>query len=152
MIITAPTNSWARTVRRVPASPAYVSRFGRPNAERVSVIGHFNQWDGRCHPMSVRGNSGVWELFIPELGADELYRYEIRNRDTGELRVKTDPYAHGPRASACERVADAASFEIRLDRRGVAAGARGAPLAPRAALDLRGALELVAPRSKRCSF
>jgi 1,4-alpha-glucan branching enzyme len=64
-----------------------------PNAERVSVIGHFNQWDGRCHPMSVRGGSGVWELFVPELGADELYRFEIRNRHSGDLRIKTDPYA-----------------------------------------------------------
>jgi 1,4-alpha-glucan branching enzyme len=64
-----------------------------PTAERVSVIGHFNRWDGRCHPMSVRGDSGVWELFVPELPAGELYRYEIRNRDSGELRIKTDPYA-----------------------------------------------------------
>ena len=39
-----------------------------PNAERVSVVGTFNHWDGRYHPMSVRGDSGIWELFIPELG------------------------------------------------------------------------------------
>jgi 1,4-alpha-glucan branching enzyme len=64
-----------------------------PNAERVSVVGHFNQWDGRCHPMSVHGGTGVWELFIPGLGSGELYRYEIRNRDSGELRIKSDPYA-----------------------------------------------------------
>jgi len=64
-----------------------------PSAERVSVIGDFNQWDGRAHPMRVRGASGLWELFIPGLGAAELYRYEIRNRDSGELHVKTDPYA-----------------------------------------------------------
>ena len=64
-----------------------------PNAERVSVVGHFNGWDGRAHPMTVRGSSGVWELFVPGLGAGELYRYEIRNRDSGELRIKSDPYA-----------------------------------------------------------
>ncbi len=64
-----------------------------PSAERVSVIGDFNQWDGRAHPMRVRGTSGLWELFIPGLGAAELYRYEIRNRDHGEIHVKTDPYA-----------------------------------------------------------
>ncbi len=64
-----------------------------PNAERVSVVGPFNGWDGRCHPMSVRGTSGVWELFIPGLGAGELYKFELRNRETGELRVKSDPYA-----------------------------------------------------------
>ncbi|HEY8519872.1 MAG TPA: 1,4-alpha-glucan branching protein GlgB [Gammaproteobacteria bacterium] len=63
-----------------------------PNAERVSVVGPWNRWDGRCHPMAVRGSSGVWELFIPELEAGELYKYEIRNRETGELRLKSDPY------------------------------------------------------------
>ncbi len=64
-----------------------------PNAERASVVGNFNRWDGRCHPMTVRGNSGVWELFIPGLGAGELYKFELRNRDTGALLVKGDPYA-----------------------------------------------------------
>jgi 1,4-alpha-glucan branching enzyme len=63
-----------------------------PNAERVSVVGNFNRWDGRCHPMTVRGGSGVWELFIPGIGADEVYKYEIRNREHGVLRVKSDPY------------------------------------------------------------
>ncbi len=63
-----------------------------PNAERVSVVGTFNHWDGRYHPMSVRGDSGVWELFLPELGSGELYKYEIFTRDTGELRLKADPY------------------------------------------------------------
>jgi 1,4-alpha-glucan branching enzyme len=64
-----------------------------PNAERVSVVGAFNHWDGRYHPMSVRGDSGVWELFLPELGPGELYKYEIVTRDRRELRLKTDPYA-----------------------------------------------------------
>ena len=63
-----------------------------PNAERVSVVGPFNHWDGRYHPMSVRGSSGVWELFLPELGAGELYKYELYTRDSRELRLKTDPY------------------------------------------------------------
>jgi 1,4-alpha-glucan branching enzyme len=63
-----------------------------PNAERVSVVGTFNHWDGRYHPMSVRGNSGVWEIFIPEIGAGELYKYEIFTRESRELKLKTDPY------------------------------------------------------------
>jgi 1,4-alpha-glucan branching enzyme len=63
-----------------------------PNAERVSVVGTFNHWDGRYNPMSARGSSGVWELFIPELPAGELYKYEIYVRDSRELRLKTDPY------------------------------------------------------------
>ena len=64
-----------------------------PNAERVSVVGDFNQWDGRRHPMRVRGGSGVWELFIPDLAAGSLYKYEIRNRDSGAILLKADPYA-----------------------------------------------------------
>jgi 1,4-alpha-glucan branching enzyme len=64
-----------------------------PNAERVSVVGDFNRWDGRVHPMRVLGASGVWQLFIPGLGPGELYKFEIRNRDTGQVFVKTDPYA-----------------------------------------------------------
>lgn len=64
-----------------------------PNAERVSVVGDFNRWDGRVNAMRSLGASGVWELFIPELSPGMLYKYEIRNRDTGEILVKTDPYA-----------------------------------------------------------
>jgi len=64
-----------------------------PSAERISIIGNFNQWDGRYHPMRVRGGNGVWELFIPGLTAGELYKFEIRNRDDGSLHVKMDPYA-----------------------------------------------------------
>lgn len=64
-----------------------------PNAERVSVVGEFNQWDGRHHPMRVRGGSGVWELFIPDLAPGALYKYEIRNRDSGTIFLKSDPYA-----------------------------------------------------------
>ncbi|MDR2195840.1 MAG: 1,4-alpha-glucan branching protein GlgB [Gallionellaceae bacterium] len=64
-----------------------------PNAERVSVVGDFNRWDGRVHPMRARGASGVWELFLPDVASGALYKYEIRNRD-GALQVKTDPYAN----------------------------------------------------------
>ena len=64
-----------------------------PNAERVSVVGEFNRWDGRIHPMAVHGSSGVWELFIPDIEPGVLYKFEIRNR-AGALLVKTDPYAN----------------------------------------------------------
>jgi 1,4-alpha-glucan branching enzyme len=64
-----------------------------PSAERVSVVGDFNRWDGRRHPMQVRGDSGVWELFIPDLLAPgALYKFEIRNRDSGMVLLKSDPY------------------------------------------------------------
>jgi len=64
-----------------------------PNAERVSVVGDFNRWDGRVHPMAVHGASGVWELFIPGVTGGALYKYELRTRASGEILVKTDPYA-----------------------------------------------------------
>ena len=63
-----------------------------PNAERVSVIGNFNRWDGRINPMRAHGSSGVWDIFIPGLQVDELYKFEIRNRHTNNIHVKTDPY------------------------------------------------------------
>ncbi|HHC72330.1 MAG TPA: 1,4-alpha-glucan branching protein GlgB [Thiotrichales bacterium] len=66
-----------------------------PNAERVSVVGDFNRWDGRRHPMRSRGSSGVWELFIPGVGAGALYKFEIRSRLDGSLHLKSDPYGRG---------------------------------------------------------
>jgi len=64
-----------------------------PNALRVSIVGDFNRWDGRVHPMRSRGNSGIWELFLPELKEGMVYKYEIRSR-LGELPfLKADPYA-----------------------------------------------------------
>jgi 1,4-alpha-glucan branching enzyme len=63
-----------------------------PNAERVSVVGDFNRWDGRCHPMRVHGGSGVWELFIPDLDPGHVYKYELRNRHSQEILLKADPY------------------------------------------------------------
>ncbi len=67
-------------------------RVWAPNAERVSVVGDFNRWDGRVHAMASLGASGIWELFIPDVGPGTLYRYEIRNRHTGAVLVKSDPY------------------------------------------------------------
>jgi len=64
-----------------------------PNAECVSVVGHFNHWDSRCHAMRTRGASGIWELFIPGLSAGDSYQFEIRNHHTGKAQRKTDPYA-----------------------------------------------------------
>jgi 1,4-alpha-glucan branching enzyme len=61
-----------------------------PNAQRVSVVGDFNRWDGRCHPMRARG-VGVWELFIPDLAPGTLYKFEIRGRH-GDIHIKSDPY------------------------------------------------------------
>jgi 1,4-alpha-glucan branching enzyme len=62
-----------------------------PNAQRVSVVGSFNQWDGRVHPMRSLGPSGVWEIFIPGVPEGALYKFEIRNV-RGDIVLKTDPY------------------------------------------------------------
>ncbi|HEY2907665.1 MAG TPA: 1,4-alpha-glucan branching protein GlgB [Vicinamibacterales bacterium] len=62
-----------------------------PNADRVSVIGDFNGWDGRVHPMRHLGPSGLWELFVPGLRDGENYKFEIRAA-TGVLLKKSDPY------------------------------------------------------------
>jgi len=64
-----------------------------PNAERVSVVGPFCEWDGRRLPMRVLGDSGVWELFVPGLAVGSLYKFEVRSRLQGAVAVKTDPYA-----------------------------------------------------------
>jgi 1,4-alpha-glucan branching enzyme len=63
-----------------------------PNAQRVSIIGDFNRWDGRSHPMRNLGGCGIWELFVPGLEVGCLYKFEIRNHHTGQVLVKTDPY------------------------------------------------------------
>jgi len=77
-----------------------------PSAERVSVIGDFNDWDGRTLPMRSRGGSGVWELFLPGVTAGCLYRFEIRS-SSGDIHIKNDPYAN--------------QFQIRPDNAGIVA-------------------------------
>lgn len=62
-----------------------------PHAQRVSVVGDFNHWDGRRHPMRQLGSSGVWEIFLPGVGEGAHYKYEIRNT-YGHVVLKTDPY------------------------------------------------------------
>ena len=63
-----------------------------PTAKRVSIIGDFNRWDGRRHPMRSRGSSGVWELFVPGLEEGALYKFEIKTAD-GHILTKSDPFA-----------------------------------------------------------
>jgi 1,4-alpha-glucan branching enzyme len=63
-----------------------------PNAEGVSVVGNFNNWDGRLHQMRRLGVSGIWELFIPDLKAGALYKYEMHQRGRAPF-LKADPYA-----------------------------------------------------------
>ena len=64
-----------------------------PNAQRVSVVGDHNNWDGRVNSMRCRGGSGIWELFIPGLAIGTRYKYEIRHADSEHISLKADPYA-----------------------------------------------------------
>jgi 1,4-alpha-glucan branching enzyme len=75
-----------------------------PNAKRVSVVGNFNQWDGREHQLRVRGSTGVWEIFIPGMTEGEIYKFEVKSRQKGYLALKTDPYGfyaeHRPKTAS----------------------------------------------------
>ena len=63
-----------------------------PSAQAVRVVGDFNGWDGRMHPMRMLGSSGVWELFVPAVEAGHRYKFELVAAD-GSLILKTDPFA-----------------------------------------------------------
>ena len=67
-------------------------RLWAPNAKRVSVVGDFNYWDGRRHPMRLHPASGVWELFLPKVALGQLYKFELIDCH-GNLRLKADPYS-----------------------------------------------------------
>ena len=64
-----------------------------PNARRVSVVGAFNDWDGRAHPMRKRVDTGIWEIFVPGIEAGQPYKYEIVGPDGVVLPLKADPFA-----------------------------------------------------------
>ena len=81
-----------------------------PNARRVSVVGDFNRWDGRRHPMRFHPGSGCWELFIPGLAEGALYKYELLGPDGTPLPLKADPCGY-----AAELRPDTASRVARLD-------------------------------------
>jgi 1,4-alpha-glucan branching enzyme len=66
-----------------------------PNADRVSVVGDLNAWDGRLHPMRRLGPTGIWEIFIPGVAEGARYKFEIRSSVNGELLLKTDPFGFG---------------------------------------------------------
>ncbi len=81
-----------------------------PNAEVVCVVGDFNDWDNRRHPMR-RREGGVWEIFLPGAGEGAKYKYFIRSRHMGHRELKADPYAF-----RCEVPPLSASIVARLDR------------------------------------
>jgi 1,4-alpha-glucan branching enzyme len=82
-----------------------------PSARRVSVVGDHNRWDGRVNPMRYRGSSGIWELFIPELGEGNIYKFEIVGPQDTVIPLKADPFAF-----ASELRPRTGSVVARLDR------------------------------------
>lgn len=64
-----------------------------PNARRVSVVGSFNGWDGRRHPMRLRHGAGIWEIFVPHAGIGDAYQFELLSATGAVLPLKADPYA-----------------------------------------------------------
>ena len=115
-----------------------------PSARSVSVVGDWNDWDGRVHPMSSLGASGVWELFVPGLGPGSHYKYEIRGAD-GALRLKADPLAAAAEVPPAHGLGGA-SLHARMARRRLDRVPRRAAPARRAGVDLRGAPALLAPQ------
>ncbi|TAM98622.1 MAG: 1,4-alpha-glucan branching protein GlgB [Rhodanobacteraceae bacterium] len=97
--------------RRIDGVDGVAFAVWAPNAERVSVVGSFNRWDGRAHVMRWRFECGVWELFVPGVGAGELYKYEVRTRG-GSIMLKSDPYAFATELppGTASRTGDAAPF------------------------------------------
>ena len=78
-------------LRTIDGVPGVSFAVWAPNAQRVSVVGDFNHWDGRFHPMRLLGASGVWEIFVPGVGVGAHYKFEIRDAH-GKISLKTDPY------------------------------------------------------------
>src|SRR5664279_4143029 len=76
-----------------------------PNARSVSVVGDFNGWDGRAHPMAQVGPNGFWEIFVPGLTPGMLYKFELHGPNGKLLPLKADPYAF-----RCERAPGTASI------------------------------------------
>ena len=100
-----------------------------PNAARVSVVGDFNHWDGRRHPMRVHFGAGVWELFFPGLTPGAKYKYEIRTRDGRVLPAKADPYAFAAEMRPATASVIAPEPQLHpLPRERAAANSRSAPM------------------------
>ncbi len=115
-----------------------------PDADGVSAVGGFNDWDGRLHMMRRLGTSGVWEIFIPGVGAGALYKFEIHRRGL-PLFMKADPYAQAAEVPpATSSIVFESSFQF-TDDEWIERGRSPA----RADVDLRAAPRLVASRARR---
>ena len=103
--------TWLRAWERLGARPAerdgqagYSFVVWAPTASRVSVMGDFNAWDGRVHPMQSLGASGLWETFVPGVAAGQPYKFELQSALGGPSFTKADPFAlqseHPPKTAS----------------------------------------------------
>ncbi len=91
-----------------------------PNATSVSVVGDFNAWDGRRHPMRKHIPSGFWELFVPGLAAGAIYKFQVKNgNDTFE---KSDPYGFGAELPPAHGLASCRPGPVSMERLGLDGG------------------------------
>ena len=120
-----------------------------PAARAVSVVGDFNSWDGRLHAMRSLGSTGIWELFLPDVGEGARYKYEILTAD-GELTLKADPFAQEtevpPRTAS---VVIALAPQVEQGGRRLSSSTAASAAARAADLDLRGPRRLVAAEHAR---
>ena len=100
-----------------------------PNARRVSVVGDFNAWDGRRHPMRLRHTAGVWEIFVPHSTVGDLYKFELVAANGTLLPTKADPFARAAqlRPDTASKVATAMPMRALPPER-AAANERHAPI------------------------
>ena len=115
-----------------------------PNARSVAVVGDFNFWNDRLHPMRSLGSSGIWELFVPGVGAGERYKFSVHGSD-GVVRLKADPVAFAAEVPPLNASVVHRPEHEWHDAR-VARAARALRSAAGADVDLRGASRLVAPQ------
>ena len=125
-----------------------------PNAQRVSVVGPFNGWDGRRHVMRRRIEAGVWELFVPHVEADALYQYEIVDGHGALLPLKADPVARATEMPPGHgsRVSDQEAFSWTDDVWMAERPARHAPDAPIAVYEVHAGSWIRDMEHEGCSF
>ena len=143
----AGTSSCTRSSARTSRDEGVAFAVWAPNAAKVSVVGEWNDWDGRVNAMEQRGVSGIWETVVADAPEGALYRYEITTRE-GHLLLKSDPYAFAAEAppgnaSRIFRSRYEWGDDEWIEQR------RGRRAARRADVDLRGASRLVAAHARR---
>ena len=124
----ASTTGWARIRCSSKGRLASISRSGRRTPRRVSVVGDFNDWDGRRHQMRKRIDIGLWEIFAPDVGEGSVYKYEIIARDGRLLPLKADPFGFAAELRPSTASLVARTGQLRLGRSRISSTGAGAAI------------------------